>query len=311
MSLLIRGYVSGSQDMSHPSTPRQFSAPGKPALKLYRRVRRWPLVPLALIVLIAVCAVFAPLLTSYDPTRGVLLDSTIPPAWYAEGNSSHWLGTDPLGRDLLSRIIYGARVSMIVAAVVIVVGSLVGASLGLIAGYFGGHVDEAIMRVVDFTFAVPFLLVALVVVIVTGPNVEVIILLLIFFSWNAFARQVRGEALQIRTRDYVAIAKIAGASPVRIMYRHMLPGVINTIIIIASLRVGTLILTEATLSYLGVGVPPPTPAWGSMISDGRTYLGTAWWVSFFPGCAIVLTVISFNFLGDWVRDRLDPKLRQM
>ncbi|MBI4219933.1 MAG: ABC transporter permease [Chloroflexi bacterium] len=282
-----------------------------PVRRTYRFIRRWPLFPVAILATILVCAVFAPLIAPHDPVRGKLIDSNIPPPWYEKGTADHLLGTDPLGRDILSRIIFGARVSMIVASIVLLVGAVLGTALGLLAGFFGRQIDEVIMRTADFTFAVPFLLVALVVVIVLGPSISVIVALLTVFAWAGFARQVRGETLQIRTRDYVSLARVAGASSLRIMYRHILPGVLNTVLVIATLRVGGLILAEASLSFLGVGVPPPTPAWGSMVADGRAFIDTAWWVAFFPGLAIMLTVVAFNFIGDWLRDWYDPRLRQL
>lgn len=272
--------------------------------------RRWPAIPVAVVVLLVVSALFAPLLAPHDPTRGSLRDRNLPPAWFAEGTSDHLLGTDPLGRDLLSRVIYGSRISLMVAAIVLTFGAIGGTVLGLVSGWFGGQVDEIAMRFVDFTYATPFILVALVVVIVLGQSLAVIIALLVIFSWNSFARQVRGETLKLKTEAYVDMARIAGASAGRILSRHLLPGVINTVLVLVSLRVGSLILTEAVLSFLGVGVPPPTPAWGLMVADGRDYIDTAWWVTVFPGGAIFLTVLAFNFLGDWFRDHFDPRLRQ-
>jgi peptide/nickel transport system permease protein len=272
--------------------------------------RRWPVIPAAIVVLLVVAAIFAPLLAPRDPTKGSLRDRNQPPAWSAEGTSKHLLGTDPLGRDLLSRVIYGARISLMVAAIVLTFGAIGGTLLGLVSGWFGGQVDEIAMRFVDFTYAIPFILVALVVVIVLGQSLAVIIALLVVFSWNSFARLTRGETLKLKNEAYVDMARIAGASTGRILSRHLLPGVINTVLVLVSLRVGSLILTEAVLSFLGVGVPPPTPAWGLMVSDGRDYIDTAWWVTVFPGAAIFLTVLAFNFLGDWLRDHFDPRLRQ-
>lgn len=221
------------------------------------------------------------------------------------------LGGDPVGRDLLSRLIHGARVSLAVAGVSLASGAIVGTALGVIAGYAGGFVDEVIMRLVDVWFSIPFLLLALVVVVVYEPSLTVILCLLALLSWSAFVRNIRGEILLLKTTDYVAIARIAGASPVRIVFRHIVPGVFNTILVIASLRVGQLILAEASLSFLGAGIPSPTPAWGVMVAEGRDYLDHAWWVATFPGVAILLTVLSVNFFGDWLRDRLDPRLRQI
>jgi peptide/nickel transport system permease protein len=183
--------------------------------------------------------------------------------------------------------------------------------LGLISGYAGGWVDEVLMRLVDLSFAMPFILVALVVVIVVGQSFTIIVILLIVFSWGGFARQTRGEALLLKESDYVALSRIAGASSVHLMYKHILPGLTNTIVVLATLRVGQLILAEAVLSFLGVGIPPPTPAWGAMVADGRDYIRIAWWIMIFPGIAIFLTVVGFNFLGDWLRDRWDPRLRHV
>ena len=272
--------------------------------------REWPVIPAAIVLILIITAIFAPLLAPDDPTKGNLRDRNIPPVWLEGGSSDHLLGTDPLGRDLLSRLIYGARISLMIAAIVLTGGVVGGTLVGLTAGWFGGIVDEALMRFVDFTFAIPFILVALVVVIVLGQSLTVIILLLVVFSWNSFARQIRAEVLKLKVEPYIDSARVSGASVARIFVRHLLPGVLSTLLVMTSLRVGSLILAEAVLSFLGVGIPPPTPAWGVMVASGRTYIDTAWWVSLFPGMAILLVVFSFNFLGDWLRDKLDPRLRQ-
>lgn len=288
------------------------AARGLPRLSLsWRGLRRWPIVPLLLAAVLVLCALAAPLIAPHDPIRGNLLESGAPPAWLEGGSSKYLLGTDIQGRDVLSRVIYGARISLLIAVVVITTGGAIGVTMGLIAGYFGGQLDELLMRIVDFTLAVPFILIALVVVIVFGQSLEVLLVLLALFSWGAFSRQVRAETLSLKTRDYVAFARIAGASTVRILIRHLLPGVINTVIVVATLRVGQLILTESILSFLGAGIPPPTPAWGLMVAEGRVYIDSQWWITLFPGVAIFLTVFSFNFLGDWLRDRFDPRLRQL
>lgn len=286
--------------------------------------RSWPVIPIFIIGVLTVCAIFAPLIGNRNPERGNLDYRTWPPFWYGEFyednqvlskegevESPFILGTDALGRDVYSRVVYGARISMVVAAIVLTAGAFLGTVIGLVAGYFGGTVDEILMRFVDLTFAVPFILVALAVVSVLDQSMTVIVILLIVFSWGVFARQVRGETLVLREQDYVSMAKVLGAPPAYLMYKHLLPGVFNTLMVVASLRVGTLILTLAVLSYLGAGVPPPTPEWGSMVSDGRDYIDTAWWITFFPGLAIFLTVLGFNFMGDWLRDKLDPRLRQL
>ena len=288
------------------------TAPREPALRIVLRVlRRWPIVPMVLISLMLIAALFAELLTPYDPTKDDLLSRNTPPFWQAEGSTEHLLGTDPLGRDMLTRIIYGARISLLIAGIVLGIGTAFGLVVGLVSGYAGGTIDEILMRVVDFTFAVPFILVALVTVIVFGQSFALVIILLTIFSWSNVARQTRGETLSLKTREYVDYARVAGASTSRILFRHIAPGLINTVIVVTTLSLGGLILTEASLSFLGVGIPPPTPAWGVMVAEGRNYIYTDWWVSFFPGFAIMLTVMAFNFLGDWFRDRYDPRLRQL
>lgn len=274
-------------------------------------MRRYPVVPLLILVLLVGCALLAPLLAPHDPLRGNLRASGTPPIFLADGTWEYPLGTDIQGRDVLSRIIYGARVSTIIASAVLLGGGIGGTLIGLIAGYRGGIVDQVAMRLVDFTLAMPFLLVALVVVIVFGQSLTLIIVLLILFGWDNFARVVRAETLSLREADYVQIARIAGASEWRLLFRHILPGVLGSVLVIGSLRVGSLILTESTLSFLGVGVPPNTPAWGIMVADGRQHLSTAWWISTMPGAAIFLVVVGFNFLGDWLRDWFDPRLRQL
>lgn len=274
-------------------------------------MRRYPVVPVVILVLLVTCALLAPILSPHDPVRGNLRASGIPPVFMSGGTWEYPFGTDIQGRDILSRVIYGARVSTIIAGAVLLAGGIGGTLIGLIAGYRGGIVDQVAMRAVDFTLAMPFLLVALVVVIVFGQSLTLIIVLLILFGWDNFARVVRAETLALREADYVQIARIAGASELRVLFRHILPGVLGSVLVIGSLRVGALILTESTLSFLGVGVPPNTPAWGIMVADGRQHLGTAWWISTMPGGAIFLVVVGFNFLGDWLRDWFDPRLRQL
>jgi len=200
---------------------------------------------------------------------------------------------------------------MTVAAIAISTSLLIGTSLGLLSGYFGGLIDDIIMRLVDINLAMPLILVALVLVIVFGQSFALLIVILGLFAWSGYARQVRAETLQLRDKEYVLAARISGASAGRILWKHLFPGVIPTITVLASLQVGSLILTEAILSFLGAGVPPPTPSWGSMVADGRNYLATAWWIAIFPGVAIFLTVLAFNFMGDWLRDFMDPKLKQL
>lgn len=279
--------------------------------RAFANLRRWPVVPGAILALLVCCGIFAPLIAPHDPNVSTLRARNTPPVWDKKGSARYILGADHQGRDVLSRVIYGARISLIVAAVSLVIGGVIGISLGMVSGYFGGWVDEVIMRIIDVKLAIPLILIALVVVIVIGQSFAVLVGILAVNSWSGFARQVRGEALQLKTMDYVALAKVAGASTPRILYKHIFPGIINTVIVLATLQVGGLILTESILSFLGAGIPPPTATWGTMVSEGRTYLAGAWWIAFFPGVAIFLTVMAFNFLGDWIRDRLDPRLRQL
>jgi peptide/nickel transport system permease protein len=274
-------------------------------------LQRWPIIPVGIVLCLVVIAIFAPLIAPYDPLDGDLDNRNVAPAWTEEGTIEFILGTDHIGRDVLSRIIFGARVSLIVAVTVLTAGALLGTALGLIAGYAGGIIDELIMRLVDFVFALPFIVVALVASVVWGPSLGLVIILLALFTWAPFARQARAETLQLKTADYVSLARVAGASGVRITLKHILPGVVNTVMVLSSLQVGSLILTESVLSFLGVGIPPPQASWGSMISDGREYISTAWWITVFPGIAILLIVFSMNFFGDWLRDKLDPRLRQI
>ncbi len=254
-------------------------------------------------------------LTREQITPGDQVLEVIRPA----GSTKFLLGADDQGRDLLSRIIWGARVSLIVAAVTIVVGGSIGTALGLVSGYYGGWADEIIMRMVDIFLALPLVMVALVLAVVVGnysipwvpmKEIHMIAIVLSLFIWVRFARQVRGEVLGLKTMDYVALARVAGASTLRILLVHLLPGVMNTVIVVGTLQVSVVILLESILSFLGAGVAPPTPAWGSMVADGRDFLKTAWWVSTMPGLALLFTVMAFNLIGDWIRDALDPRLRQ-
>ena len=212
---------------------------------------------------------------------------------------------------MLSRVIYGARISLVVVAVTLGIGGTVGVVLGLVSGYYGGWLEELIMRLVDIKLAIPTILLALVLVLALGQSFLIIVVILAIAIWPRFARNTRGEVLQLKTMDYIALAKVSGASTPRILFKHIFPGVVNTLIILATLEVGIVILLESTLSFLGAGVPPPTPAWGSMVADGRDRLAVAWWISTIPGVAIMLVVLSMNIFGDWLRDMLDPRLRQL
>jgi peptide/nickel transport system permease protein len=277
-----------------------------------RQARRYPVVPLALLVcLLVLPAALAPQIAPYDPLRGSLAKRLKPPVWMDGGTSEHLLGTDKLGRDILSRMIHGARVSLAVSLIAIVVGGIIGVALGLVSGYFGGKTDALLMRLVDISLSLPTILLALVLVAAVGPSFGTVITVLVVLLWARYARLVRGETLGIKERDFIARARVAGASHVRIMGRYIFPNVVNSLTVLATLQVGYVILLESALSFLGAGLPRPTPAWGLMIADGRELIVTAWWVSMFPGLAIMLTVLALNLLGDWLRDHLDPKLRNV
>ncbi len=280
-------------------------------VRYWKFLRRWPVLSAAIIVILTFVAITAPWIVPHDPLDSVLLERNVPPAWYEEGTMKYPLGKDPIGRDVLSRLIMGTRISLMIVAVSMIVGTVVGTGLGLIAGFKGGIIDEVIMRAVDIWFGIPFILVALIIAVVVGPGLTTMMGLLALASFGGFVRQVRAEVLSLKERDYVALARVAGASTTRILMVHILPGVSSTVMVIATMSTGGLILAESFLSFVGAGVPPPTPTWGAMVADGRGYMRDAWWITVVPGVAILITVMSLNFLGDWLRDKLDPRLRQL
>ena len=275
-------------------------------------IRQYPIIPLVILaVMLIIPAIFANVIAPHDPVDVNLRARLMPPAWLEGGSSEYLLGTDRQGFDILSRIIHGARISLSISVLAIALGGGVGTILGLIAAYRGGWADTLIMRIVDIKLAFPSILLALVLVAVSGPGFQTVVLVIALLLWARFARMVRGEALAIKQQDFIARAQVAGASPFRIMVRHIFPNVVNTVVVLATLEVGHVIILESTLSFLGAGLVKPTPAWGLMVADGRALIVTAWWLFFFPTMAIVLTVLSMNLLGDWLRDRLDPKLRNV
>ncbi len=270
-----------------------------------------PYIPVfVLLVVMVIPAIFASVLAPHSPLSVDPIHRLQPPVFFG-GHWSHPMGTDTLGRDVLSRIIYGARISFFVSLSALTLALIIGSTTGLVAGYFGGWVDALLMRLVDIKIALPDILVALVLVAIVGPSVLVALIIVVFFIWSTFARVTRAQVLVLRELDFVALAKIAGAGRFWIIRRHILPNVMNTLLVVASLTIGIVILLEATLSFLGVGIPRPTPAWGVMVADGRDHISSAWWLSTFPGLCIVMVVLAFNFLGDWLRDRLDPKRRHL
>ncbi|WP_217169058.1 ABC transporter permease [Streptomyces sp. AC512_CC834] len=264
-------------------------------------------VALAVLVLLLVAALFAPLIAPYDPNTQNLLLRLRPPAWQDGGSGAHLLGTDQLGRDLLSRVVYGARVSLLVGAGAALLAGVVGTVVGLSAGYFGRWIDRTLMRLADVQLAFPSLLLALAIVGFLGSGLWMVILVLGFTGWVSYARVVRSEVMSLRTRDFITEARAIGVTDVTIMRRHLLPNVMAPLATIGTLHVAAAIVAEASLSYLGLGVPKETVTWGAMLSDGQLYLGTSWWVAVFPGIALMLTSLAINITGDALRDVADPK----
>lgn len=321
--------------------------PRPPVVKQVRTAwlfsRRWPVLPMFILACLIFAGIFADFLATHGDRAGGIRDRHYPPVWMqddrydklreegvnpaqclfdalrsdpdevrrADACKFHILGTDHAGRDIYTRMLYGARISLVVAAIALLSGFIAGTTLGIVSGYAGGWIDEIITRMVDIWQALPFLMVALVCVLIFGQSTVLLLALMAALAWNPFVRVIRSQTLTIKNQAYVDLARVAGCSTARILIRHILPGVINTAVVIATLSVGSLILAEAALSFLGAGVPPPEPTWGSMVSEGRGYIGTAWWPTVFPGLAIFLVVLSLNFTGDWLRDRLDPRLQQI
>jgi peptide/nickel transport system permease protein len=280
-------------------------------MKIWQKLKRYPLIPGVIIFIFIFLAIFGEALAPYPPNGVSLRERFLPPAWQSGGKTEHLLGTDNLGRDMLSRIMAGARVSSIVALLAITLGGFVGAALGIISGYYGKRVDAIVMRAVDATLAFPIILLAILLCMILGPSLQNVVISLGIVLWARFARVIRGEVLSLKERDFVALARVAGSSGLRIMARHIFPNIWNTLLVMLTLQVGWVIIVEASLSFLGAGIPGPSPVWGSMISKGREYITTAWWIPFLPGLAVSLVCLSFNMFGDWLREVLDPKLRQV
>jgi peptide/nickel transport system permease protein len=276
-----------------------------------RDFSRLPWTSFVIIAVLVVLAVLAPLIAPHSPTEQSLPDKLKPPVWQEGGSTKHLLGTDLLGRDLFSRLVYGARVSLTVAAFALLSGGLIGLAVGIVAGYLGGRTDSFLMRIVDATLTFPTILIALLLAVSLGAGLKTIVLAITVIIWARFARVVRGEVLGVKARDFVALARVHGCSHLRIMAIHIVPNVMNTFMVLLTLHIGFVIIAEASLSFLGAGIPPPTPSWGQMVADGRSHIASAWWLAALPGAAIMLVVLAFNLFGDWLRDWLDPRLRQV
>jgi peptide/nickel transport system permease protein len=298
--------------MSAPADIITLPSPARSARRRAIRLGDIPIVPTLILLVIALVALFANQLAPHNPEVGNLAARFKPPFWQTGGSVKYLLGTDQLGRDVLSRLIFGARVSMVVGIMAVIVAGVVGTALGILSGYLRGWVDQVIMRITDTWLALPALTFAIFLAAIVGPSMWNIVIILGITYWTRYARVVRGEVLSLREREFVHLAVVAGCSKWTIMIRHILPNVLNSAIVLGSLMLGVVIITEATLSFLGVGVPPPQPAWGLMLSDGKQGLMVGyWWLTVFPGCCIMLMVLSANLLGDWLRVKLDPQLRQL
>lgn len=292
--------------------PTVIERQGKPRSWLrWDNLRRLPIPQLIVIGLFVIMALFGQWLAPNDPYETSLQSRLLPPSWIEGGDARYFLGTDRLGRDVLSRIIVGALPSFIVALAALAFGSVLGSFIGMISAYLGGRVDAIIMRFADGTMSFPLILAALLLAAVIGPGGHTVVIAACIVLWARFARLIRSEVLSVKERDFIKLAQVAGASNWRIMITHILPNVLNSVVVLLTLQLGFVIILEATLSFLGAGIPPPTPTWGRMMASGRDYLEIAWWMSIFPGIAIAVVVLSFNLLGDWLRDHTDPRLRQV
>jgi len=280
-------------------------------LKILTAVRGIPIIPAIILITFVFVGIFGRAIAPHDPNEADFMYTLKPPFWVEGGEMKYLLGTDQLGRDLLSRLLCGTSVSLQIGFVVCVLAAMMGTVIALLSGYLGGRVDTILMRLTDTMISLPYIIVAIVMAAILGPSKNNIIIILAIVGWAAYARVLRGEVLRIKERDFVALAVTSGCSKLRIMLQHIFPNIVNTLIILVTLRLGTVIIAEASLSFLGVGVPPPNPAWGLMIAEGRSYISSAWWLCVWPGTAIFLVVMSCNLLGDWLRVRLDPKFRQL
>jgi peptide/nickel transport system permease protein len=300
--------MASSIPASARAEPASAAATAKPASRA-RRTRALALAGAGFVVLLVAVALAAPLIAPHDPVRQSLRARLAAPTLSAADGKAHVLGTDHLGRDVLSRMIFGARVSLLVGFAAVVVGGLVGATLGIVAGFRGGWTDSAIMTLADAQLAFPFILLAIGIIAVLGPSFPTLIVVIGLSGWVNYARILRSQVLVLRSREFVDAIRALGGSVTRMVSRHILPNVLSSLVVIATLELARAIVLEATLSFLGLGIQPPTPSWGGMVHEGREYLDTAWWISTAPGIVLMLTSIVVSRTGDWLRDLLDPTLR--
>ena len=280
-----------------------------PSSRLKRERRSAALLWAGLVVvgLFVMLGVFAPWIAPHDPVQQNIAKMLLPPFWEKGGSTAHLLGTAALGQDILSGIIYGARVSLLVAVCAVLLSGAFGVAVGLVAGFMGGWVDSLLMRLTDIQLSIPLILLAIALIGALGPSLVNMIFVIAIANWVGYARVARAEALSIRERDFVKSARVSGTGLGKLLAVHILPNVLNSVVVLATLDIGKVIIFESGLSFLGLGVQPPTPSWGAMLADGRKYINIAYWLSTFPGLAIMIVVLGTNFLGDWARERLDPK----
>lgn len=300
--------MSGSEKLSISQTLPDIEQEQKNVQALTRG--RLPILGLLFVGIFLFLVAFGYWVAPYEFDEWDLIDATLPPAWMEGGSSKHLLGTDILGRDVLSRIIHGSRFSLAIAVGCIAVYSTIGVTLGLLAGFLGGRTDMIVMRLCDLWMGMPAIILAILIVSILGPSATTIIVIVGVTGWPAYTRIVRGECMSISQNDYIKLARVAGCRNLRIMFSHILPNLANTIIIMVTLNIGQIIILTATLSFLGLGTQPPSPDWGLMMNEGRQYINYAWWLVVFPGVAIMMAVLGFNLVGDWLREVLDPKQRQ-
>jgi peptide/nickel transport system permease protein len=279
--------------------------------KMMTALRGIPIFPTVVLTVFILSGILAGVLAPHDPVENNLNTALSPPVWQKGGTTKYLLGTDHLGRDMLSRLLHGATISLRVGLIVVFISGGTGAILAILAGFLGGWVGTVIMRLTDMMLSIPYLLIAIVMAVLMGPSVNNIIIILIVLGWTQYTRVLHSEVLRVKEADFIQLAKVAGCSKMRIMLRHVFPNIVNTLIILGTLNLGQVIIMEASLSFIGAGVPPIFPAWGRMLADGRQYITYAWWLCVWPGLAILLVVLSCNLLGDWIRVRLDPKFRQI
>jgi len=297
---------------STPTKPIKVEHAKPKRLRVLKKLKKnyWAIVGISLVLLTILTAIFAPWIAPKAPDDADLRSRLAAPSWLDEtGNSNYLLGADQVGRDLLTRIIYGSRISLLVGIMSVLISMVIGVILGLVAGYYGKRVDDIIMRLGDIQLALPFILIAILMMAIIGTGLWKLIIVLGISNWVGFARLVRGQVMSVKEMEYIQAARSIGATHYRIMRKHILPNVASSIIVLATLNIAVNILLEASLTFIGLGVDPSIPAWGSMLADGRNYIDTAWWVATFPGIAIMLTVLGFNLLGDWLRDEFDPSLK--